>query len=94
MQSIRRRLTIILLSCTIIAVLLAAISVNMAVDNTFNKYIADNQSKRNQRLVDYFQEIYKKDKKWTYTSGKELQHEGAMSNYCLTLLDGNKKEIW
>lgn len=94
MYSIRRRLTIILVVCTVTAVLLSTLFVNLAVDNTFNKYIADNQEKRNERIVDYFTQVYIRDKKWTENSGKEMQHEGYMSNYCLTLLDSNKREMW
>jgi len=94
MYSIRRRLTIIIMVCTVIAVLLSTLFVNLAVDNTFNKYIADNQEKRNERIVDYFTQIYIRDKKWTQDSGKEMQHEGYMSSYCLTLLDSNKKQVW
>lgn len=94
LYSIRRKLTIILVICTIIAVLLSTLFVNLAVDNTFNKYIADNQEKRNERIVDSFTQIYMMDKKWTESSGKEMQHEGYMSNYCLTLLDSNKKQVW
>lgn len=94
MQSIRRKLTLILVVCTVVAVLLSTFFVNLAVDNTFNKYLADNQEKRNARIIDYLQETYKKDKRWTENSGKELQHEGYMNNYCLMLLDENKNEIW
>lgn len=94
MQSIRRKLTLILVVCTVVAILLSTFFVNLAVDNTFNKYLADNQEKRNARIIDYLQETYKKDKIWTENSGKELQHEGYMNNYCLMLLDENKNEIW
>lgn len=94
MHSIRRRLMYILVFCTIIAILLSACFVNLAVNDTFKKYISDNQEKRNERIIKYFEEIYKQDLGWTTDSGKELQHEGYMSNYCLTLLDQNKKEIW
>ena len=90
MHSIRRRLTFILVACTITAILLSTLFVILAVDSTFNKYRADNQVKRNERIVGYFEEIYKRDKKWTVNSGKEMQHEGLMSNYCLVLLDSNK----
>lgn len=54
----------------------------------------DIQNKRYERIVDYFQEIYKRDGKWTDSSGIELMHEAYMGNYCLTLLDENKKPIW
>jgi hypothetical protein len=73
MHSIRRRLTFILVFCTIISVLLSTLFVNLAVNNTFNKYMADNQVKRNERIVQYFEEIYKTDKKWIADSGKEMQ---------------------
>lgn len=76
MQSIRKRLSLVLVLCTIVTVVLSTFFVNHAVDNTFNKYIASNQIKRNQRIVDYFQQIYKRDKRWTKNSGVEMQHEG------------------
>jgi Signal transduction histidine kinase len=74
--------------------LFSAFFVNLAVNNTFNKYVSDNQQKRNDRIVGYFEEVYKRDKNWTTDSGKEIQHEGYMSKYCLTLLDKDKKVIW
>jgi len=77
-----------------LSLLFSAIFVNLAVNSTFNKYISDNQEKRNERIVSYFEEVYKRDLNWTADSGKEMQHEGYMSNYCLTLLDKDKKEIW
>jgi signal transduction histidine kinase len=54
----------------------------------------DTQKSRNNRIVDYFQQVYKTDKKWTINSGEEIMHEAYMSNYCLTLLDSNKNTIW
>jgi signal transduction histidine kinase len=38
--------------------------------------------------------VYKRDKKWTKNSGIEMEHEAFMSNYCLTLLDANKRLVW
>jgi signal transduction histidine kinase len=66
----------------------------MVVTNTFNKYIEDIQSKRNIRLVEYFQQIYKRDGNWNSSSGEEMMHEAYMSNYCLSLLDENGKIVW
>jgi len=94
LQSIRRRLGIIIIFCSIIAVILSALFVNWALNSTFNKYMMNTQNQRNQRIVDYFQQIYKRDKKWTVNSGEEMMHEAYMSNYCLTLLDDNKNVIW
>ena len=94
MQSIRRRLSIIIICCSVIAILLSALFVNLAVNDTFNKYMVDIQNQRNDRIVQYFEEIYKRDKKWTSTSGEEMQHEAYMSNYCIPLLNADKKVIW
>jgi signal transduction histidine kinase len=74
--------------------LFSAFFVNLAVNSTFDKYISDNQQKRDSRIVSYFQEVYKRDKNWTSDSGQEIQHESYMSNYCLTLLDKDKNVIW
>jgi signal transduction histidine kinase len=54
----------------------------------------DIQQKRDVRLVEYFQQVYRKDGKWTKTSGEEMGHEAYMNNYCLSLLDENKKVVW
>ena len=93
-HSIRERLSIIIIFCSVVAVLLSALIVNVTITNTFNKYMDDTQSKRNTRLVEYFQQIYKRDGNWNSTSGEEMIHEAYMSNYCLTLLDENGKIVW
>jgi signal transduction histidine kinase len=74
--------------------LFSAFFVNLAINSTFDKYISDNQENRNARIVSYFEEVYKRDQNWTSDSGKEIQHEGYMSNYCITLLDNHKNIIW
>lgn len=94
MYSIRKKLSIIILICSVLAALLTAIFVNVTINNKFNKYMIDIQNKRNNRIVQYFEEVYKTDKKWTSNSGSEMKHEAYMSDYCLTLLDSNKKMIW
>lgn len=93
-HSIRERLSIIIISCAVVAVLLSALIINITINNTFNKYMEDIQNKRNTRLVEYFQQVYKRDGKWDITSGEEMKHEAYMSNYCLTLLDENEKIVW
>lgn len=94
MYTIRRKLSFILVSSSVIAILLTSIFVNLAINNTFNKYLLDNQKKRDLRIVEYFQEVYKREGKWSKDSGLEMMHEAYMSNYCLTLQDENKKQVW
>ena len=94
MYSIKRKLSIILVASSVIAILLTSLLVNLAINNTFNKYLLDNQKKRDIRIVEYFQEVYKRDGKWSKDSGTEIMHEAYMSNYCLTLLDNNRNQVW
>ncbi|MBL4932015.1 ATP-binding protein [Clostridium paridis] len=94
MQSIRKRLSILFVICSIIAILLIITFVNITINKKFNDYMVDTQNKRYQRIVSYFEEIYKRDGKWDESSGVELMHEAYMGNYCLTLLDSNEKTIW
>ncbi|KHD36293.1 histidine kinase [Clostridium acetobutylicum] len=94
MRSIRREVSIILILCTISGVILSALFVNIAMNATFNKYMVNIQKQRNSRIVSYFEEIYKRDKRWTQNSGAEMMHEAYMSDYCLTLMDNSKKVIW
>ncbi|WP_186430074.1 cell wall metabolism sensor histidine kinase WalK [Clostridium sp. BSD9I1] len=94
MQTIRKRLSILFFTCSIGAILLITVFVNATINDKFNQYMLDIQNKREERIVSYFQEIYKRDGKWSNNSGSELMHEAYMSNYCLTLLDSNNKPIW
>lgn len=94
MHSIRRKLSIILVASSVIAILLTSLFVNLTINKIFNKYLIDNQNKRDVRIVEYFQEVYKRDGKWNKDAGTESIHEAYMSNYCLTLLNSNKKEVW
>ena len=56
--------------------------------------MVDLQSKRYQRIVAYLEDVYKREDKWTENTGIELMHEAYMGNYCLTLMDENKKPVW
>lgn len=94
MQTIRKRLSILLVICSITAILLITLFVNITVNNRFNSYMIDIQNKRYERIVDYFQEIYKRDGSWGDSSGIELMHEAYMSNYYLTLMDKDETLVW
>ncbi|MCB2294549.1 HAMP domain-containing histidine kinase [Clostridium algoriphilum] len=94
MQSIRKRLSIILVCTAILALLLSTLFVNIAVSRTFNRYLVEIQNKRDIRIVSYLEDVYKKSGNWSKTSGIELAHEAYMSSYCLTLKDQNKKVVW
>ena len=94
MQTIRRRLSILFFICSIGAILLITLFVNITISSKFNQYMLDIQNKRYERIVSYFQEAYKREGKWVDDSGAELMHEAYMGNYCLTLMDSNKKPIW
>lgn len=94
MQTIRKRLSILFAVCSIAAILIITLFVNITVNNKFNQYMLDIQSSRYERIVSYFQEVYKREGKWTKDSGTELMHEAYMGNYCLTLRDSNNKTIW
>jgi signal transduction histidine kinase len=94
MQSISRRLSILFVMCAIAAILLVTVFVNITVTNKFNDYMKNNQEKRYERIVTYFEEAYKKRGNWTEETGIELMHEAIMGSYCLTLLDSNKEPVW
>jgi two-component system, OmpR family, sensor histidine kinase BaeS len=94
MQSIRKRLSILFVISSISAIILIILFVNMTINNKFNKYMIDVQNKRNERIVSYFEEAYKRDKRWTENSGVELMHEAYMGNYCLTLRDADGNVVW
>jgi signal transduction histidine kinase len=93
-QTIRRRLSILFVVCSFAAILLITLFVNLTINSKFNEYMIDIQNKRHQRIVSYFEEVYKSEGKWTESSGVELMHEAYMGNYCLTLMDSDKKTIW
>lgn len=94
MQTIGRRLSILFVTCSIIAILLITLFVNVTVNSKFNQYMINIQNNRYERIVSYFEEVYKREGKWSEDSGAELMHEAFMGNYCLTLRDNSNKTIW
>ncbi|WP_462412182.1 sensor histidine kinase [Neobacillus sp. Marseille-QA0830] len=94
MHSINRRLSILLFTCSIAAILFITLVVNITLTNQFNQYMMDLQNKRYEKIVSSFEAAYKRDGKWTETSGIELMHEAYMGHYCITLLDQNKQPVW
>jgi signal transduction histidine kinase len=94
MQSIRKRLSIVLVCTAILALFISTLFVNITISKTFDKYLVEIQNKRNTRIVKYLEEVYKKDGKWNEDSGIEILHEAYMSNYYLTLKDENNKVVW
>lgn len=94
MHSIRKRLSLLFVACSLAAILLVTLSVNFTVNNKFNQYMEDIQHKRYERIITSFKNIYNRDGKWAEDAGVELMHEAYMGNYCLTLMDHNKNVIW
>ncbi len=94
MQTIRKRLSILLAASSIGAILLITLFVNLAINKKFDEYMRDIQNRRHERITEYFAELYKLEGSFKLTSGRELVHEAHMSNYCLTLYDENKNIIW
>lgn len=94
MQTIRKRLSVLFIICSITAIVIITLFVNRTINNKFKEYMVDTQNKRYDRIISYFEEIYKRDNGWTESSGTELIHEAYMNSYCLTLLDSNKKLLW
>lgn len=94
MQTIRKRLSILFVVCSITAILLITFFVNLTINSKFNEYMIDTQNKRYERIVVYLEEAYKREGKWNENSGIELMHEAYMGSYCLTLYDSNNKIIW
>jgi signal transduction histidine kinase len=93
-QSISRRLSLLFIACTVAAISLVTLFVNITVSNKFNEYMVDIQNKRYQRIVSFFEEAYAREGAWSSNTGIELMHEAYMGNYCLTLRDQNKRLVW
>ncbi|MFZ7946856.1 sensor histidine kinase [Neobacillus sp. 19] len=94
MHSISKRLSLLFILCTIAAILLVTLFVNVTVTNKFNQYMVDIQNKRYHRIVAYLEDVYKREGNWSENTGVELMHEAYMGNYCLTLMDENKQPVW
>jgi signal transduction histidine kinase len=82
------------IACTVAAISLVTLFVNITVSNKFNQYMVDIQNKRYQRIVSYFEDAYNREGGWSQNTGIELMHEAYMGNYCLTLKDDKKQLVW
>jgi uncharacterized membrane protein len=63
-HTIRKRLSILFVICSVAGILLVTLFVNSTINNKFDAYMMDVQDKRYQRIVSYFEEIYKAQGKW------------------------------
>ncbi len=94
MQSISRRLSVLFIVCTLTAILLVTLFVNVTVTTKFNQYKVEIQNNCYERIVSMLEDIYKREGKWDQYTGVELIHDAYMGNYCLTLKDRTKKTVW
>lgn len=94
MISIRRQLTFLFFGCATLTAVLIYSFVNITINFQVNDYMMENQEKRNERLVTYFEDYYQKNKQFSSDAGAELMHEAYMNQFCLILMDPNKNIIW
>ncbi|KHO39705.1 sensor histidine kinase [Clostridium tetani] len=94
MHSIRKKILISILICSIFGLIISFALINLNVNKSFNNYMEDMQNKRDKRIIEYFSQVYKRDGNWTEESGEELIHEAYMNNYCLSLMNTDKKIVW
>lgn len=94
MHSIRKKIAVLLTVCSLAAILLVMLFVNLTVNDIFENYMEDVQNKRYETITTYLEEVYSSQGKWSEDSGIELMHEAYMSNYNLTLYDKDNRPIW
>lgn len=94
MHSIRNKIAVLLTVCSLAAILLVVLFVNLTVNDIFEHYMEDVQNKRYESITTYLEEVYSGQGKWSEDSGIELMHEAYMSNYNLTLYDKDNRPIW
>ena len=94
MVSIRRQLTVMFFGCANLTAILIYYFVNVTICSQIDEYMMENQEKRNERLVTYFEDYYQKNKQFSSDAGSELMHEAYMNQFCLILMDSNQNVIW
>lgn len=94
MRTIKKELALLMAGCSVVAIVLTWISINITVNKQFDKYMINIQNKKYHSVVEYLKNVYEKNGGWEINSGTEIMHEAYMGNYCLTLYDGNKKVLW
>ncbi len=94
MNTIRKKISMLLIACSLAAILLIMLFVNFTINNIFEEYMTDVQNKRYEKIVGYLEGKYEQDGRWNENSGIELMHDAYMSNYNLTLYDKNDVPVW
>ena len=65
MMSLRQKLSLLFFSCAGITALLSIVFVNQTIHYQLDQYLKENQIKRNERIVTYFEDLYQKNKGFT-----------------------------
>lgn len=92
--SLRSKFIMFFAITSTLSMIVLSLTLNSIINSKFQQYISENQKKRESTIVQYFEQIYLKDKKWSKLSGTELMHQAMSQGYVLSLLDTNKKIIW
>ncbi|MDD6759988.1 MAG: sensor histidine kinase, partial [Turicibacter sp.] len=93
-MALRRKLGLLLFGCALLTTVLITFFVNRTIQHQFEQYMNDNQAKRNERLITYFEDYYQSHGTFDERAGAELAHEAYMNDYCLVLMDANSNVIW
>ena len=93
-MALRRKLGLLLFGCALLTTVLITFFVNRTIQHQFEQYMHDNQAKRNERLITYFEDYYQSHGTFDERAGAELAHEAYMNDYCLVLMDANSNVIW
>lgn len=81
MVSIRRQLTVMFFGCASLTAILIYYFVNVTICSQIDEYMMENQEKRNERLVTYFEDYYQKNRQFSSDAGSELMHEAYMNQF-------------
>ena len=92
--TLRSKLILYFITTSIFSMIFLSLIINAVINKRFHQYMHENQTKRDREMVQYFEQIYLKEKKWQSTSGTEIIHQAMMEGYNLSLLDADKTVIW
>ena len=79
MVSIRRQLTVMFFGCASLTAILIYYFVNVTICSQIDEYMMENQEKRNERLVTYFEDYYQKNKQFSFKSKCHLGDESRFN---------------
>ncbi|WP_207655696.1 sensor histidine kinase [Vallitalea okinawensis] len=92
--SLNRKFTLFYVLSSLLLIIVFFTITNRVINTSFQSYMEENQLKRDQEIINYLEEVYRKQHNINNDVINNLWHDALMSDYYITLFTEDMQVIW